>query len=219
MEILQQRKVRRQQHRAAFLKKGENMKIINQFLAPLVVLIAASPLLAQEELKYSFQVGLGYGFDSLEKITKERKAGSLGVSFQSNIKNTKNAYRVNLLWNSFPGSFDGAAGFETSLQSLQLSADLFFYSPKKDLNLFLGLSANNYFARYSPEVDENSQPLDKGAAFDGTKLGIRFGLDYRFNARWSFDATFNLTEYGVIYRAKVGGINPAWLQLSAHYRF
>lgn len=195
------------------------MKTIHRFLAPLVVLIAASPLLAQEELKYSFQVGLGYGLDSLEKITKERKAGSLGVSYQSNIKNTRNVYRINLLWNSFPGSFDEAAGFETSLQSLQLSADLFFYSPVKDLNFFLGLSANNYFARYSPDVDENGDPLKKGVVFDGTKLGIRLGLDYRFNARWSFDATFNLTEYGVIYRPSMGGINPAWIQLSAHYHF
>jgi len=195
------------------------MKTINQLLAPLVVLVAASPLLAQEELKYSFQVGVGYGLDSLEKLTKERKVGSLGVSYQSNIKNTRNVYRINLLWNSFPGSFDPAAKFETSLQSLQLSADLFFYSPAKDLNLFLGIGANNYFARYSPEVDENGDPLKKGVAFDGTKLGIRFGLDYRFNARWSFDATFNLTEYGVIYRAPVGGVNPAWIQLSAHYRF
>jgi len=195
------------------------MKTINQFLAPLVVLIAAWPSMAQEELKYSFQAGLSYGFDGLEKITKERKAGSLGVSYQSNIKNTRNAYRVNLLWNSFPGSFDPAAKFETSLQSLQLSADLFFYSPQKDTNFFLGLSANNYFARYSPEVDENGDPLKKGVAFDGTKLGARLGLDYRHNKRWSFDATFNLTEYGVIYRAPVGGVNPAWIQLSAHYHF
>jgi len=195
------------------------MNTVIRLLAPTVALMAASPLLAQEELKYSFQIGLGYGFDSLEKLTKERKVGSLGVSYQSNIKNTRNAYRVNLLWNSFPGSFDEAAGFETSLQSLQLSADLFFYSPKKDLNFFIGLGANNYFARYSPETDENGDPIKKGVAFDGTKLGIRFGLDYRFNKRWSFDATFNLTEYGVIYRDKVGGVNPAWLQLSAHYRF
>jgi hypothetical protein len=195
------------------------MKTIKGFMAPLVVLIAASPLLAQEELKFSVQAGLGYGFDSLEKITKERKAGSLGVSYQSNIKNTRNVYRVNLSWNSFPGSFDEAAGFETSLQSLQLSADLFFYSPKKDLNFFLGLSANNYFARYSPKVNEEGEPLNTGVSFDGTKLGIRLGLDYRYNEKWSFDATFNLTEYGVTYRAKVGGINPAWLQLSARYRF
>jgi len=188
-------------------------------LAPLALLAAALPLLGQAESKYSFQVGVGYGFDSLEKITKERKVGSLGVSYQSNIGNTRNVYRFNLLWNSFPGSFDEAARFETSLQSLQLSADLFFYSPAKDFNFFLGISANNYFARYSPEVGEDGEPLKKGVAFDGTKLGVRFGLDYHFNAKWSFDATFNLTEYGVTYRAKVGGVNPAWLQLSARYRF
>jgi hypothetical protein len=195
------------------------MNMINLSLAPLVVLITASPLLAQEELKYSFQAGVSYGFDSLEKITKERKAGSLGVSYQSNIGDTKNVYRFSLLWNSFPSSFDSAAGFETSLQSLQLGADLFFYSPWKDINFFLGLSANNYFARYSPEVDENGDPLKKGVAFDGTKLGVRLGLDYRHSNKWSFDATFNLTEYGVTYRPKAGGINPAWLQLSAHYHF
>jgi len=195
------------------------MKMIKLSLAPLVVLITASPLLAQEELKYSFQAGLSYGFDSLEKITKERKAGSLGFSYQSNISNTKNTYRFSLLWNSFPGSFDSAAGFETSLQSLQLSADLFFYSPLEDINFFLGLSANNYFARYSPEVDESGDPLKKGVAFDGTKLGTRLGLDYRHSKKWSFDATFNLTEYGVIYRSKVGGANPAWLQLSVRYHF
>ncbi|MDR2561852.1 MAG: outer membrane beta-barrel protein [Holophagales bacterium] len=201
------------------------MKMIKLSLVPLVVLalplasIAASPLLAQEELKFSFQAGLSYGFDSLEKITKERKAGSLGFSYQSNIGDTKNACRFSLLWNSFPGTFDPAAGFETSLQSLQLSADLFFYSPLEDINFFLGLSANNYFARYSPEVSENGDPLQKGVAFDGTKLGARLGLDYRHSKKWSFDATFNLTEYGVIYRPKVGGVNPAWLQLSVRYHF
>jgi len=201
------------------------MNTIKLSLAPLVALAlplastTASPLLAQEELKYSFQAGISYGFDSLEKITKERKAGSLGVSYQSNIGDTKNAYRFSLLWNSFPGSHDPAAGFETSLQSLQLSADLFFYSPRKDTNFFLGLSANNYFARYSPQADENGAPLKKGVAFDGTKLGVRLGLDYRHSKKWSFDATFNLTEYGVVYRPHVGGINPAWLQLSARYHF
>jgi hypothetical protein len=196
------------------------MKIIKRFIAPLVLLTSAPPsLLAQEELKIAAQVGLTYGFDSLEKITKSRKAGSLGFSYQSKIKNTQNAYRVNLLWNSFPGSFDEVMGFETSLQSLQFSADLFFYTPKKDLSFFAGLSANNYFARYSPDIDVEGNPLDTGPAFDGTKLGIRLGLDYRYDAKWSFDATFNLTEYGLVRKVRLGPINPAWLQFTARYHF
>jgi hypothetical protein len=191
------------------------MKTIKRFIAPLVVLIAALPLSAQIPTGFSAQAGLSYGFDGLEKLTKDRKAGSLGVSYNNNIKDTKNAYRVNLLWNFFPGSFravrpGGIKAVETSIQSFQLSGDMFFYAPKKDLNLFIGLSLNAYYPT------ESSEEYTK---FDGAKAGIRFGLDYRYNDKLSFDATFNLTEYGVLYVPGGGGLNPAWLQLSAHYRF
>lgn len=189
------------------------MKTIKKFMAPLAVLLTAPPLLAQDA-GFSVQAGIFYGFDSLEKVTRNKTGGAIGVSYENNVYKTSNMFRLNLLWNMYPGSTDSIAApdIKTSLTSIQLSGDIFLRTSVENLRFFAGLSANKYSASYDPEPDPNKEA-------DGVKLGIRCGLDYRLNNRWSFDATFQLTELGTSYAVGGGGLNPAWMQFSARFHF
>ncbi|MCL1894735.1 MAG: outer membrane beta-barrel protein [Holophagaceae bacterium] len=189
------------------------MKSLKKIMAPFGVLFIVLPLHAQDS-GFSVQAGALYGFDSLEKVTRNRTGATLGVSYENTIRKTSTMFRLNLLWNTYPGKTDSdtAPDIKTSLTNVQLSGDVFLTTPVENLKFFAGMSANNYSASYSPEPDPNK-------VTDGIKMGIRTGLDYRINKRWSCDATFQLTELGVSYADKGGGLNPAWMQFTARYHF
>jgi len=202
------------------------MKTIRRFMAPLAVLLIASPLLAQDT-GFSVQAGLLNGFQSLEKVTGGKKTGiALGVSYEKNIYKTDNEFRLSILMSSFSCAEKNNIGLTMDkLTNFQLSGDVFLPTKIENLRYFVGLSANGYSAIYGriPDNGDDANPADP-FIYDvnlskGTKMGIRTGLDYRINEKWSADVTFQLTELGTSYVNKGGGLNPAWLQFTARYHF
>jgi hypothetical protein len=196
-------------------------------MAPLAVLLATSPLMAQDA-GFSALGGFMYGFNSLEKVTGKISGMGLGVSYEKKIYKTANMFRLNLALNSFSISKDSKALPEASgsLTNIQLSGDVFLKMPAENLKFFAGISANSYSATYEAEPNPN-RPIASTAPIeyepnnptDGIKMGIRAGLNYRVDKSFSFDLTLNLTEMGTSYTNNGGGLNPAWVQISARYHF
>jgi hypothetical protein len=136
-------------------------------------------------------------------------------------------------WNDPGWSYDGV---KTSLTGVQLFGDLHIPTGMKDLHLVAGLSLQQWrfntskpAASTSPIQNTSSDPTS--GTIQGPKFGMRLGLDWRFNAKWSGEFLIQQTELGnwnqsdVARGYKEKGVefltneNPAWIQVGVRYHF
>ncbi len=117
-------------------------------------------------------------------------------------------------------------GLKTSLTLVQLAGDLLVDTRVQGLRGVLGLSVNSYTARFSGQESPSVYDVDHHFPFHdakGLKGGLRVGLEYAFNRRWTGQALFQTTElagrdrYDPLIRR--GGINPGWLEFGFRYQF
>jgi hypothetical protein len=114
-----------------------------------------------------------------------------------------------------------------------------FRTPIKNLTGYAGASANFYdgirnTSARVPNYDQPNNPftLEPGSYPEGkAKLGLRIGLEYRVTEEWGISLDGNLSSWlnrgglnplvsGLI--KPVSGVNPvrpAWISVSAQYRF
>jgi hypothetical protein len=141
-----------------------------------------------------------------------------------------------------PGSTQD--GVKTSLTNFQVYGDVVFDSGIKNLSFSGGLSVQRWYYKTTADAGVVS-PLgfdDKGF-LNGTKLGLRLGVEYRFSKSFTAELLFQQTELGSkdgdakgnVYSsngnfppptpAQEGALingtntNPAWLQVGVKYHF
>ncbi len=202
------------------------MKRIRTLLLPLLAL----PLAAQG---FSVTGSLVQGLDSLKKATNATTAFMAAVDYDTRLYGTEVPARAGLAIGFMPGQ--ERFGLKTSLMLYQLHGDIRIATPSQALSVLVGLSMNTYTMSNSG-TENTADALDVDHHFPmhsvkGVKLGLRLGLDYRVSRAWSVEVMLQQTELagkdlsGDITDGtgtplvRQGGINPAWVQFGATYRF
>jgi len=195
------------------------LKILRSSLLGLLAL----PLAAQAP---GFSAGGGFivGLDSLKKATHNTLGFNLGADYSFRIPETEMDARVGLSLGLMPGSEQN--GLKTSLTLFQAHGDMVIETTAKGLFAVAGLSLNTY--SMSRSGTESQDPMDRDHHFPvrdakGLKLGLRLGIAYAFNARFSGELLVQQTELsGKDLQdpfVRQGGANPAWIELNARYHF
>lgn len=202
------------------------MRTLRSILLSLLVL----PLGAQG---FSVSGSLIQGLDSLKKATNASTALIVGADYDTHVYGTEIPARAGISIAAMPGK--ERLGLKTSLTLFQLHGDIYLETPSPALRGLVGLSLNSYSMSTSG-TEDTLDALDVDHHFPmhdvkGVKLGLRLGLEYRLSSSWSLELVLQQTELagkdltGDIKApdgtelVRQGGINPAWLQLGATYRF
>jgi len=190
---------------------------VNKHLCTAFLALLALPLAAQDK-GFSVHGGLVAGTDSLAKVTNARTGFTAGVSYDGTIPGAQVTFRSGLTFGSFPGS--AKDGLKTSLTLAQLSGDLIVPFCSKAQGI-LGISLNNWSQSQSGTETEHAVFPVKDAK--GLKFGLRVGVEYRLSDRFALEALLQQTELAGRdtddTATRVGGVNPAWIQIGARYRF
>lgn len=185
--------------------------------------LLALPLAAQDS-GFTVGAGLMLPLDSLKKATNGGISASLQADYRTTLPGTEVATRVGLGLVAMPGQ--DRNGLKTSLNLAQAYGDLVLDLPAASLRGIVGLSLNSY--TMSTTGTESLDPEDVAHHFPvrdakGLKLGLRLGLTYAFSRQVAGELLFQQTELSGKDLAdplvRVGGINPAWLQLGVRYSF
>jgi hypothetical protein len=196
------------------------MNCIRSILLAGIVML---PLAAQSP-GFSLQGGVVLGLDSLKKATNNTSGFSLGADYQAHVWGTGMPARVGLAFSTFPGKERN--GLKTSLTLAQAHGDLILGAQDGHFFGLLGVSLNAY--QMSKSGTESSDPMDVDHHFpirdaSGLKLGIRLGLAYAVNAKWSVELLFQQTELAgkdlTDPLRRQGPINPGWLELDLRVHF
>ncbi len=191
------------------------------FARALLLGLAALPMAAQAG-PFSVSGSLILGLDSYKKVVNQ--STGLFVSAGMDARLGKAPARFSLGVGAMPGK--EANGLKTSLTLLQLSGDLLIPTSVDRLQAVFGLSLNRYTAQRSGE--ESLSPLDVDHHFpftdvEGIKGGLRLGLEYRFQSRFTAELLLQATELAGRQRMdpliRKGGLNPAWIQCGVRYSF
>ncbi|MFN7958864.1 MAG: hypothetical protein U0P46_11165 [Holophagaceae bacterium] len=185
--------------------------------------LLALPLAAQST-NVSGGAALIYGLDSYKKAVNSTAGLTLNLGYDTSVYKTDIPARVTFGVSLMPGKERN--GLKTSLTLFQLAGDILIQTEVQGLRGVVGLSVNSYSAKFSG--------LESPAVFDaehhfpfrdakGLKGGVRLGLEYVFSKRWSGQVLLQATELAGRQRydplIRQGGINPAWLEFGARYRF
>jgi len=185
--------------------------------------LLALPLAAQST-DFSAGGALIYGLDSYKKAVNSTTGLTLNLGYDTAVYKSEIPARITFGVGFMPGKERN--GLKTSLTLLQLAGDILVQTDVPGLRGVFGLSINSYSAKFSG--------LESPAVFDaehhfpfrdakGLKGGLRLGVEYAFSTRWSGQALLQATELAGRQRydplIRKGGINPAWLELGARYKF
>ncbi len=195
-------------------------------LIPRALLFGSLALsLAAQDTGFSVNGGLISALDSLKKATNNSIALQVGADYHTRVWSTEVPARVGLTFASMPGS--EWSGLKTSLTLLQLHGDLILDGPGPAWHPVLGMSLNHYSMSRSG-TENLDDPLDRDHHFPvrdvkGVKIGLRVGLDYDLSKKWQLELMFQQTELAgkdlTDPMVRAGGVNPAWFELNARYRF
>jgi hypothetical protein len=195
------------------------MKSIRPFLLALLAL----PLAAQSS-GFSVGGGLIAGLDSYKKAVNSNTGFGVNAAFDTVVHGTDVPIRLQVGLDSMPGK--ATNGLKTSLTHVQLASDLLVDTGVSGLRGLAGLSLNSYSASFSGTESTSASDASHHFPFKdvkGIKLGLRLGLEYAFDKAWSGEVVLQQTELAGQDKSdplvRVGGVNPAWLQVGVRYRF
>lgn len=192
--------------------------IRTSLLALLVLPVAA------QDTGFGVQGGFIHGLESLKKATHASNGFYAAVDYTHRLTHAGMNVRMGAGFVSMPGS--AYKGLKTSLGATQVYGDLLIPVGDSRVQVLAGLSANTYTMTRSGT--ESTDPLDVERHFPvrdvkGLKMGVRLGALVRLTGHWSAEVLLQQTElagkdlHDPLVRA--GGINPAWIQVGARYRF
>ena len=196
--------------------------------------LASLPAFAEGGPTFHLGGSLLNQLDSAKSITNN----SLGYSITGGADwSTSHNYmvRTGLALNFLPGSAFGQTGrtdafVKTSLSSYQVFGDILVPSSYKDLSFVVGLSLQKWNYKTSKPATSVS-PIGADASsgnIKGVKFGMRLGLDWKVNARWSAELMLQQTELGSQDNELKGNTtdsrylsneNPGWFQVGVRYHF
>ncbi len=177
--------------------------------------------------------------DGLKKATNN----SFGVSFTGGYETTFYKSDVPLRlsaslalmpgsetsYNLKSGTLTASGSLKTSLTLLQASGDVLITTSNPALRGIAGLSISSYSLTTNgteeirPEFDGYASAHHPVKDAKGLKVGLRFGLEYRFSDKLSGEVLFQQTELAGKQKfdaqTRVGGVNPAWLEVGVRYHF
>lgn len=185
--------------------------------------LLALPLAAQST-NFSAGGALIYGLDSYKKAVNNTTGLTLNLGYDTSVYKSGIPARLTFGVGLMPGKERN--GLKTSLTLIQLAGDILIQTEVEGLRGIVGLSVNSYSAKFSgyesPAVFDAEHHFPFRDA-KGLKGGVRLGLEYSFSKRWSGQALLQTTELAGRQRydplIRQGGINPAWLEFGARYRF
>jgi hypothetical protein len=192
----------------------------------------ASPALWAADPAQDKAIGFGVTLatDSLKKVSHNSTGFNLNGSLEFNLPLTDIKIRPGLGLSVFPGKKGDNWNYElernvstkTQLINIQASFDLVIPTRVcQSLNLITGLSLNQW--RYSGQTYNNDPHpfrMEGSKASDDLKLGLRVGLNYKFNNKWSGEALLQMVEYGYPTTEVTSyNINPCWVQFGVKYHF
>lgn len=185
--------------------------------------LLALPLAAQST-NFSAGGGLIHGLDSYKKAVNATTGLNLNVGYDTSVYKSGIPARISLGVGLMPGKEQN--GLKTSLTLVQLAGDLLIQTDVQGLQGVVGLSLNSYSAKFSGYESPAASDVEHHFPFHdakGLKGGLRFGVEYAFNARWNGQALLQATELAGRQRfdplIREGGINPAWLEIGVRYKF
>jgi len=185
--------------------------------------LLALPMAAQST-NFSGGVALIYGLDSYKKAVNNTTGLTLNVGYDTSVYKSGIPARVTFGASLMPGKERN--GLKTSLTLFQLAGDILIETEVQGLRGVVGLSVNSYSAKFSGYESPAVFDADHHFPFrdaKGLKGGVRLGLEYSFSKQWSGQALLQATELAGRQRydplIRQGGINPAWLEFGARYRF
>lgn len=192
-----------------------------------VLALLALPLGAQGS-GYSLGGTLMVSNDSyvggLSKVTHSNSGFGLNVGYNTKVYQTDVPVRISLAVNRFPGKAQN--GLTTSLTQVQLAGDLLLATGFQRLRGIAGLSLNNYSASFSGVESQTPEDVEHHFPFKdtkGLKVGFKLGLEYDLAPNWRGEVAFQQTELAGKKTSdplvRVGGLNPAWVQVGIRYDF
>jgi len=185
--------------------------------------LLALPLAAQTT-NFSAGGALILGLDSYKKAVNNATGFMFNGGWDTTVYKSGIPARLSLGVGLMPGKESN--GLKTSLTLVQLSGDILIDTDIRDLRALVGLSLNQYTAKYAGAESPSTFDADHHFPFrdcKGIKGGLRLGLEYTFTKQITGEALFQMTELAGRQRTdtliRKGGINPGWLQFGARYKF
>lgn len=166
---------------------------------------------------------LGGGIISALDSTKEVTHSTLGYNitggFDFRLADGTYGFRPGLAVNFLPGS--DKDGVKTSLTNFQVYGDLVFNSGVQNLSFTAGLSVQRWYYKTTAATGTTSPyQLDGKGFLNGTKLGARLGMEYRFNKNISSELVLQVVDFGAKDgEARTNVVTPSWLQVGVKYHF
>jgi hypothetical protein len=201
-----------------------------------VFAILMAPLSAQDTSTWKVRPDAGLyatiATTGLTKVTHKPLGFGGYVGIATNLVGTDVPVRVGYGSHLFSGAQYGTV--RSTLYNHQVFGDLFFPTPAKRLNWYVGLSINRYHIKnegtetyivdpqYSfsriPVSDWALTPKEADKVYRG---GFRVGLTYQYTRHFAAELGYQQTELGTrkpeqkgtIYYGHVGNVNPGWFQL------
>jgi len=171
--------------------------------------------------------GLIGALDSAKVVTHSTLGLNLTGGADFRVADGTYGFRPGIAINFLPGS--AKDGFKTSLTGFQAYGDIVFNSGIKDLSLIGGLSIQRWY--YKSTADASSGMTSDKGFIAGPKLGLRVGLEYRFDKNLTAELLFQQSDLGSqdgdtkgnvdASGNLVNGLNvlPAWIQVGVKYHF
>lgn len=117
------------------------------------------------------------------------------------------------------GSDFPAGGVKLALDTWSGGLDLTFATPIRGLVPYAGVNLNYFDGSKSDAFQVPKYSFEDSKA----KVGVRLGVQYRFNSTWSATADYNFAEWrSARTEARVPGVNPmnpSWIGVTVRYNF
>lgn len=209
-----------------------------------IVALALPSVMAHAADGPNFFVGGGVigALDATKTVTHSTLGFNLTAGADYRMGDGSYGFRPGVAINFLPGSAQD--GVKTSLTNFQVYGDVLFDSGIKNLSFSAGLSVQRWYYKTTADAGIVSPlQLDDKGFLNGTKLGLRLGMEYRFNKSFSAELLFQQTDFGSkngdpkgnVYSSNgnfppptpaqegtlINGTNvtPSWLQLGVKYHF
>jgi opacity protein-like surface antigen len=186
--------------------------------------------------------GLLGALDSTKTITHNSLGFNITGGTEVRSSDGTYGFRPGVAVYFLPGS--EKEGVKTSLNNFQIYGDIVFDSGIKNLAFTAGLSVQRWYYKTTAAAGIVSPlQLDDKGFLNGTKLGLRLGVEYRVNKNISAELLFQQTDFGSkdgeakgnVYSTNgnfppptpaqegtlISGSNatPAWIQMGVKYHF
>jgi len=169
--------------------------------------------------------GLLGALDSTKVVTHSTLGFNVTGGADFRVADGSYGFRPGVAIYFLPGSAQD--GVKTSLTNFQVYGDVVFDSGVQNLSFSAGLSVQRWYYKTTADPGLASPlGLDEKGFLNGTKLGFRIGVEYRFNKSFTAELLLQQTDLGskdgdpkgTIY-SPGSNVTPAWMQVGVKYHF